>query len=238
MRSRPRVQVRHLAALTLAGALALAGCSGDEEGGSGDGAPTGADSAGGTGGGGDGADQTGGDGGGGGGEAARPTAPADIQPAQGDRSATGGTTVVVDGDQAGFVLPSGNIACSVTAAGAVCQIDDKQFTPSADHMSEANLAGCGAENADAMRLAAGRGAWTCVEEPVSGQARVGTGGWWVEEAGGETVDLDGATLAVLPYGSTLTLGPTSCTSAEAGVSCVSTELGRSFTLARTTYNYG
>jgi hypothetical protein len=231
MRSRPRVDVRHLAALALVGALALAGCSGDEDGGSGDGATTGADGAVGTGDGGQ-AQETGG------GQVSRPTAPADIQAAPGDRSATGGTTVVVEGDQAGFILPSGNIACSLTSAGAVCQIDDKQFTPSPDHMSEANIAGCSSDNADAMRLAAGRGAWTCVEEPVTGQAQVSTGGWWAEEVGGETLDLDGATLAVLPYGSTLTLGSTSCTSAEAGVSCDNSELGRSFTLARTTYNYG
>ena len=89
-----------------------------------------------------------------------------------------------------------------------------------------------------MRLASGRGAWTCVEEPLTGQARVSTGGWWVEEVGGETLEVGGAELAVLPYGSTLALGAVSCTSAEAGVSCVSTETGRSFTLARTTYNYG
>ena len=99
-------------------------------------------------------------------------------------------------------------------------------------------AATGADAADAMRLAAGRGAWTCVEEPVSGAAQVSTGGWWAEQVGGQTLDLDGATVAVLPYGSTLTVGATSCTSAEAGVSCVSSELGRSFTLARTTYNYG
>lgn len=227
MRSRGRVH--RLAVLTLAGALALAGCSGDEDGGA-DGTPT-ADSAPGTGGT-DGAQDTAG------GEPVDPPAePADIQPAPAG-SASGGTTVTIDGDHAGFVLPSGNIACSVTADGAVCQIDDKNFTPSADHMSEANLAGCNAGEADAMRLADGRGAWTCVPEPITGSAQVSTGGWWVEQVDGETLDLGGATLAVLPYGSTLSVGPVSCTSAEAGVSCTSTELGRSFTLARTTYNYG
>ncbi|GGK57865.1 hypothetical protein GCM10011509_02870 [Ornithinimicrobium pekingense] len=232
MPSRRRSRVSRLAALTLAGALALAGCSGDEDGGTPDGSPTGGDTAVGTGGA-DGAPQTGGE------PVAAPTAPADIPAALGERSASGGgTSVTVDADQAGFVLPSGNIACSVTAGGAVCQIADKNFTPLADHLSEANLAGCTAEEADVMRLAAGRGAWTCVAEPLTGAARVGTGGWWAEQVGGETLDLDGATLAVLPYGSTLTVGPTSCTSAESGVSCTSSELGRSFSLARTTYNYG
>ena len=232
MPSRRRVRVPRLAALTLAGALALAGCSGDEDGGSGDGAPTGGDGAVETGGA-DGAPQTAG------GPVAPPTAPADIPVALGDRSASGGGgSVTVDADQAGFVLPSGNIACSVTADGAVCQIADKNFTPLADHLSDTNLAGCTAADADVMRLAAGRGAWTCVDEPVTGQAQVSTGGWWVEQVGGETLDLDGSTLAVLPYGSTLTVGATSCTSAESGVSCTSNELGRSFTLARTTYNYG
>lgn len=229
MRSR-RVRAGRLAALALAGSLALAGCTG-EDGGSGDEARASGDTAVGTGRA-DGAQGTGG------GPVARPTAPADIPAAVGDRSASGGTDITVDADQAGFVLPSGNIACSVTVDGAVCQIDDKNFTPSADHMSDTNLAGCTAADADAMRLAAGRGAWTCVEEPVAGQAQVSTGGWWVEQVDGETLESDGRTLAVLPYGSTLTVGPTSCTAAEAGVSCTSTELGRSFTLARTTYNYG
>lgn len=230
MRSR-RLQVGRLAALALAGALALTGCTGDD-GGSADENPTGADDAVGTGGADGGADA-------GAGSVARPTAPADIPAAAGERSASGGgTTVTIEADQAGFVLPSGNIACSVTADGAVCQIDEKQFTPSADHLSETNIAGCTAEDANAMRLAAGRGAWTCVTDSVVGQARIDTGGWWADQVGGEALDVDGTSVAVLPYGSTLTVGPVSCTSAEAGVSCSSTETGRSFTLAGTTYNYG
>lgn len=236
MRSRRRVPARHLAALTLAGALALAGCSGDDEGEAGDAAPTGADGAAATGGAGgdDQAGQTGGAG-----AVAPPTAPADLPAAPGDRSASGGGgSVTVDADQAAFVLPSGNIACTVTAAGAVCQIEDKSFTPSPDHLSDANLAGCTADEADAMRLAAGRGAWTCVPEPLAQQANVTAGGWWAEQVDTETIEEDGATLAVLPYGWTLTVGATSCTSAESGVSCVSNDLGRSFTLASSTYNYG
>ena len=235
MRSRRPGAPRHLAALGLAGALALAGCS--DDGGSSDAGPTGGDgttATDGTEGGGDGGGQTGSP------EAvAPPTAPADIQAAPGDRSASGGGgSVTVDADQAAFVLPSGNIACSVTAAGAVCQIEEKSFTPSPDHLSDANLAGCSAEAADAMRLAEGRGAWTCVPEPLAGQADVTTGGWWAEQVDAETTEEDGATLAVLPYGWTLTVGGTSCTSAESGVSCVSNDLGRSFTLASSTYNYG
>lgn len=232
MGSRRRVQVRRLAALTLVAALAVAGCSGDGDDGSGeDAAPTSGDTADRTAGT-DGSQQTAD------GPVAPPTAPADIQAALGDRSASGGTSITVEADQAAFVLPSGNIACSVTAQGAGCQIYDKSYTPREDHMSTANLAGCSPADADVIRLAPSRGAWTCVDEPVRGQAAVTTGGWWVEEVDGETLDADGATLAVLPYGSTITVGPTSCTSAEAGVSCTNSEYGRSFTLARTSYNYG
>lgn len=221
---------RRLAALALAGALVLAGCSGEDDTPT-EQAPTG-DGAVSTGGGGDGGQETAG------GPAPAPTEPADLPAAAGDRSASGTTSIVVDADQAGFVLPTGNIACSVTDAGAVCQISDKSFTPLADHLSTANIAGCDAAEADVIRLAEGRGAWTCATEPVLGAAQVATGGFWAEQVGGETLDEDGQTLAVLPYGSSLTVGATTCNSSEAGVSCANSSYGRDFTLSRTSYNYG
>lgn len=233
MQSRRRAPgARRLAALALVGALALAGCSGDDETPADD-APTrdGAVSTGGT----DVAQETAGDGPA---PAPAPTEPADIEAAAGDRAASGTTSIAIDADQAGFVLPTGNVACSVTDAGAVCQIEDKSFTPLADHMSTANIAGCDASEADVIRLAEGRGAWTCATEPLVGQAQVATGGWWAEQVDGETLDADGQTLAVLPYGSSLTVGATTCTASEAGVSCANSSYGRTFTLSRTSYNYG
>ena len=230
MRSRSRVHVRTLAALGLAGALALTGCSGDDEPADGDGGPAAVDATGGTAApddGGQTADAP----------VGPPTEPADIQPAGGGRSASGGTDVTIDGDHAGFVTPSGNIACSVTAGSAVCQVSDKSFSIDPAHLSSENLPGCDASTADAIRLVSGRGAWTCVPEALTGQAAVSTGGWWVEDVDGTTLDLGGATLAVLPYGSSLSVGPVRCSSAEAGVTCSSSELGEEFFVARTSYSY-
>lgn len=229
MRSRPLV--RGLATLSLAGALVLAGCTGDDEPAGGDDPVDGSSSTG-----------TGAAGGGdAGGETAAPvgppTEPADIQPVGGDRSASGGTDITVDGEHAGFVTPSGNIVCSVTAASAVCQVSDRSFTVDPGHLAAENLPGCDASAADAIRLVTGRGAWTCVPEPLTGQAAVGTGGWWVEDVGGTTLDLGGATLAVLPYGSSITVGSVSCSSAEAGVTCRAPDLGEEFFVARTSYSY-
>lgn len=213
--------------LALAAALALAGCTGgdDEADSSGDqgvadtsGPDTGVETA--------------------PAPVAPPTEAADIAPALGERSASGGTSITIEADQAGFVLPSGNIACSITAGGAVCQISDKTFTVDGQYLSATNLPSCTAADADAMRLASGRGAWTCVSEPVAGQAAVTAGGWWVEQVDGTVLTQDGQDLAVLPYGSSITLGPVTCASSEAGVTCSSGELGRSITLSRTSFAFG
>lgn len=233
MRSRARARTLGLVALGLSGALALAGCSGDEpdrDGGDGGGATSAVDATGGTAAPDDGEDTAAA-------PVEPPTAPADIRPIGGERSASGSTDVTVDGEHAGFVTPSGNIACSVTAESAVCQVSDKSFTVDADHLSDQNLPGCDASDADAIRLVTGRGAWTCAPEPLTGQAEVSTGGWWVEDVDGTTLDLGGATLAVLPYGSSLTVGSVTCSSEEAGVTCQAPDLGEEFFVARTSYSY-
>lgn len=227
-----RGRVRPLAALVLAGGLVLAGCS-DEGDTPGDPEST-VEDGGGTGGEGDGGDA--------GQESAAPTgpptAPADLPVAGGDRSASGGTDISIDGEHAGFVSPTGNIACSVTAVTAVCQVSDKTYTAPADQLVGTSIGDCTTAEADAMTMSDQRGAWTCVPEALTGQAQVSTGGWWVEQVDGETLDLDGATLAVLPYGSSLTVGPTTCTSGEDGVTCTSSTLGRSFTISRSGYRFG
>lgn len=229
MRSRPQVRARALAVLALSCALALAGCSGQEE-------PTGED-AGGTAAV-DGADGTAGpdDGAQSAAPVEPPTEPADIQPVDGQRSASGGASITVSGDHAGFVLPSGKIACSVTAQWATCQVEGG-VSVNPEHLAQENLPGCDAGNANAIRLVTGRGAWTCVADPLVGQASVGTGGWWVEDVGGTTMDQDGRTLAVLPYGSSLTLGSVTCSSAESGVTCVNSALGEQFQLSNSGYSY-
>lgn len=230
MRSRPRVRARGVAVLALAGTLALAGCTGDDEPADGTGGTAAVDGTDGTAAPDDGQQTAAAPDG-------PPTEPADIQPAGGGRSASGGAGITIDGAHAGFVLPSGNIACSVTAGSAVCQVSDQSFSINPDHLSEQNLPGCDASNADAIRLVTGRGAWTCVPEDLSGQAAVDTGGWWVEDVDGTTLEADGQTLAVLPYGSSITVGSITCASAEAGVTCSAPDLGEQFFVARTSYNY-
>lgn len=232
---------RRWTALGLVGLVLLAGCSVEDGNGNGNGDATeGTAGVQDGGGGGDEAAGTAGEGSGegSGATAGPPTEPADIAPVVAGRSASGGDgAVTVEGDHAGFVLPSGNIACSVTAASAVCQVADKDYTPSGDHLASTLVGDCTVEEADAIMLSAERGAWTCLPEPLVGQAAVEAGGWWAEEAGGDTTDVDGATVAVLPYGSSLTLGPVTCSSAEDGVRCDSDEIGKSFLLSTTTYQY-
>lgn len=229
MRSRPQVRQRALAVLALVGALALAGCSGDDEpSGEADGGTSAVDGGGGT--------AAPDDGGQSAAPVAPPTEPADIQPVDGERSASGDGSITIDGDHAGFVLPSGNIACSVTAESAACQVEGG-VSVNPEHLAQENLPGCDASNANAIRLITGRGAWTCVADPLVGQATVATGGWWVEDVGGTTMDQDGQTLAVLPYGSSLTLGSVTCSSAESGVTCANSAQGEQFQLSSGGYSY-
>ena len=232
-----RRRLRLLAAAALVGTLALGACSGDEPGddptgagpttgaqpsvdADGDGTPDATETEATT------AEPV-----------APPTAPADIAVQPGKRSVSGDTSITVEGDRAAFVLPSGNLACTVTSANAVCQVSDLGYQVRADHLAAEVMGSCSAADADAAMLSTS-GLWTCVSEPVVKAAAVDQGGWWAEEGDGTTTEVDGATVAVLPYGSTITVGPVSCSSAEAGVTCRSSELGRQFTVSRNAYSYG
>lgn len=169
---------------------------------------------------------------------APPTEPADIRAEPGERSAGGGTSVVVEGDRAAFVLPSGNVACTVNEVTAVCEVDDRSFTPLADHLVDDVIGDCSADRASAIMINDGRGAWTCVDDPIKPQAWVAAGGWWARENDSETVKVGNNTLAVLSYGSSISVGPVSCTAAEDGVRCTNSSTGRSFFLSRSSYQYG
>ncbi|WP_122261166.1 hypothetical protein [Ornithinimicrobium cerasi] len=228
-----RARARALAAVALAAALTLSGCGGDDEdGGVTDGASGTAGPAPDTDAATDGAAQTAPA------PTGPPTAPADIAVEPGSRSAGGGTAIVVEGDRAAFVLPSGNVACTLNDVTAVCEVDDRSFTPRADHLVDDSLGDCTAEAATAIMINDGPGAWTCVEDPIRPQTVVSSGGWWAEQNGSETLDLGGATVAVLPYGSSISIGQVTCSAAEAGVSCSSGETGRSFFVSRSSYQYG
>lgn len=237
-RGRRRVSRPVALGLALVTSLALAGCSEEEP--TAD-APTGAQTA--TDGTGATAGTTGSSGEGSSGEgsaptaAAPPTAPADIEIEPVDRSASGDGQVRVEGSNASFVMPSGNIACTVNSRTAVCQLLDSGMRPQADHLIPGLLGECTAADATAMILDAG-GSWTCVEGSLVDQATVDHGGWWVDEVDGTTTSVDDQTVAVLPYGESITVGPVTCSSAENGVTCGSTDLGRQFTLSANRYNFG
>lgn len=170
---------------------------------------------------------------------APPTEPMELELEPGERSASqDGGTITVEGERVAFVLPTGNIACVLTTGSATCQIEEKDYTPPADQLVPDLVGPCAAEDVNAMRTIRESGAWTCVAEDLVGDASLSAGGWWGSEVDGETMDVDGETVAVLPYGQRLQLGPVWCQSSEAGVTCANPELdGRRIELSRGSYAY-
>ncbi|MGB5952986.1 MAG: hypothetical protein WBG57_10820 [Ornithinimicrobium sp.] len=145
-------------------------------------------------------------------------------------------TYLISGDQASFVMPSGNIQCVMRAGSVVCQISQKQFDPQQGDLSEAVLGDCSTNSADALTLLADDvTAWTCTSETIRGQASVDLGGWWASEGVGELEEVDGKDLAVLTYGQSMQLGSILCNSRQSGISCRDTASTSGFTLAREEY---
>lgn len=168
-----------------------------------------------------------------------PTEPADIELDRGDRSVDEeGSTITVQGDRAGFVTPTGNIACVVNDSSATCQLLDKTYSPNPDHLVASTVGDCPADVADTMLLTDAGGAWTCPPEQLTTVAAADQGGWWADAVGAPTTGVDDTDAAVLEYGQTLQIGDTSCLSSEDGVTCRSGELGRSFFISRSAYRFG
>lgn len=106
---------------------------------------------------------------------------------------SGDDTFMISGDQASFVMPSGNIHCVLRSGSAVCQIADKSYAPAQSDMSGQVLGDCGAAAADAITvLEQQQAAWTCTSGTIRGQAALGLGGWWAVDGVGGTA---GITLA-------------------------------------------
>lgn len=102
-------------------------------------------------------------------------------------------TIMICGEQASFVMPSGNIQCVLRAGSAVCQIANKSYAPAQSDMSDQVLGDCGAAAADAITfLEQQQAAWTCTSGTIRGQAALGLGGWWAVDGVGGTA---GITLA-------------------------------------------
>ena len=170
---------------------------------------------------------------------APPTEPMELELAAGERSATAdGSTIVVEGDRAAFVLPTGNIACVLTAESATCQIEEKSYSVSEGEMVPDVVGPCGPAEANAMRTIEESGAWTCVAEDLASDALLTAGGWWEPQVDRDTLEVDGMRVAVLPYGQRIQVGPVWCESSEAGVTCANPELnGRRFVLSRSSFAY-
>ncbi|MGB7423319.1 MAG: hypothetical protein WA903_00270 [Ornithinimicrobium sp.] len=148
----------------------------------------------------------------------------------------GDGTVLIGGDQASFVMPSGNIQCVLRNGSAVCQIASKDFDPTTDDMSDQVLGDCAADTADAITVLEGEAAaWTCTSETIRGQADLNLGGWWAADDVGTTESVDGTDLAVLDYGQKMQLGALLCSSESTGISCRDTGGTAGFTLARESY---
>lgn len=145
-------------------------------------------------------------------------------------------TYLISGDQASFVMPSGNIQCVMRAGSVVCQISQKQFEPQQGDLSEAALGDCSTSSADALTLLDNDvAAWTCTSETIRGQASVDLGGWWAAGGVGQTEAVDGKDLAVLNYGQSMQLGSILCNSRSNGISCRDIASAAGFTLARQDY---
>lgn len=145
-------------------------------------------------------------------------------------------TILVEGSQASFLMPSGNVACVIRPDTVVCQIDGKQYAAKQEHINPETFEGCTPETADAMSVGGGADpTWVCLPYDIRSAADVTAGGAWAGPGLGATDQLAGQTVAVLPYGTTLRLGDISCLSDPVGVDCTDLTNGRGFQLAREGY---
>lgn len=145
-------------------------------------------------------------------------------------------TILLEGGQAAFLMPSHNVACVMKPDNVVCQIDGKQYAAKQQHINPEAFEGCTPEAADAMSVGGGADpAWACLPYDIRPGTSVDAGGSWAGPGLGATDQLGDTTVAVLPYGSTLRLGNISCLSDAAGVKCTDLTTGHGFQLARETY---
>jgi hypothetical protein len=107
-----------------------------------------------------------------------------------------------------FALPSGNIACTMSDAGAKCTIASITFTLPTDAACTGTIGHVFEVGADGVRI-------PCVDGPAPGVAAAGT--------------------PQLEYGTSSTVGGYTCSSSTNGVRCVEDATGRGFELARSKY---
>lgn len=141
-----------------------------------------------------------------------------------------GQTILPNGDEAAFVMPSGNVWCWMVGDGdtswVTCSIAEKSFTAEGDDPN--------CPDANAVSMVDSEAQWVCVDEVALPQAAEGqAAASWLPEDG----NLFDDQYAVLEYDYTIELGALSCTSASSGISCVNSDTGHSFTLAREVFEF-
>lgn len=135
------------------------------------------------------------------------------EPSAATTTGAGGTTTsspspsgTPDGEGATkFALPSGNIACEITADAATCTIASSKATPPVD-------ATCAGVIGLELTVTAKGAKMPCVEGALPGVAAKGT--------------------PILEYGQSKTAGDFTCTSSSTGVTCRHDPSGKGFQLAR------
>lgn len=107
-----------------------------------------------------------------------------------------------------FVSPTGNIACSISAEAARCDIAEKTWEPGAQP------AECTQAWGNGVQVDAAGPHLTC-----AGDTLIGGGG------------------AVLEYGQDVAVGDYACTSSEAGMRCAQASTGLGFSLSRRAFTF-
>jgi hypothetical protein len=108
-------------------------------------------------------------------------------------------------DQVQFSSPSGNIGCTLSSAGARCDIGERSWKPPPKPQS------CSADWGQGLTVAGEAPAFVCAGDSVLGSS------------------------TELAYGKTLQRGDYSCLSEKDGMTCKNTKTGRGFTVARASY---
>jgi hypothetical protein len=133
-------------------------------------------------------------------------------------------------DSAAFATPSGRIVCIIADNSVRCDFisDDKAWT-------SPQPKGCDLAWGDSLYLTQTAGS-TCHGDTVADTPALDSGYVSWRRSSDPTVEVNGLTLAALPYGSGVLVGNLQCDSAASGVTCKNTSTGHGFTMAREAYS--
>ena len=133
-------------------------------------------------------------------------------------------------DAAAFATPSGRIVCVMADGSVRCDFiaEDKAWT-------SPEPKGCDLAWGDSLQLTT-TATSTCHGDTLADTPALDSGyvGW--RRSTDPTVQMNGLTLAALPYGSAILVGTLRCDSAASGVTCTNTGTGHGFTMSREAYS--